>query len=180
MTIRPLGLLAFLLMWPLVVRAQSSPAGEATDSTSLFAAIFRVAAVHGQLTSHSDAVPQVFCLARRDSGVADGNWMGRLVAPDSVVVARVRERVPKARPLSACRVRPRTSARNNRTAVVERATGRRGILIWAMAPARDVSGALVVRVGYYEHGFSTAEWTCAVRRSDDEWIVNACHMLRTS
>jgi hypothetical protein len=60
--------------------------------------------------------------------------------------------------------------------VAERATGRRGLVIWVGTPERDSTGALTVSVGYYEHGLSAAGWSCAVRQTQDEWFVNACVM----
>lgn len=176
---RQLGLVASVLV-PALVHAQDVATSERADSTSLFAAIFRVAAVHGQLTSHSDAVPQVICLARRGPLAKGAEWISQYASPDSGVVARVRERIANVRPLSECRVEPRSLARDNRSAVTERSTGRRAILIWVNAPQYDAAGELKVRVGYYEHGLSSAEWVCAVRRMEDEWLVNACRLVLMS
>jgi hypothetical protein len=146
--------------------------GQATDSVALSVATFRAAIVQGQLSAHGGAVPEVLCLAR-----ASGGHGGGYSDPDSVVVARVRQQTPAARSVSECRIDPLGSAPHNTSLVVERATGRRGLVIWVGTPARDSTGALRVSVGYYEHGLSAAGWSCAVRRTGDEWFVNACVML---
>lgn len=144
--------------------------GQATDSVALAVATFRTAIVQGQLTAHGGAIPEVLCLARSSGG--RGNYSD----PDSIVVARIRVETPSARPFSACRIDPLGSAPRNTSLVVERETGRRGLVIWIDTPQRDSTGALTVAVGYYEHGLSAAGWTCAVRRTQDEWFVNACVM----
>ena len=154
----------------------SAACAQATDSVAIAVAAFRTAIVQGQLTAHGGAVPEVLCLARAP-------WQRPSVEftdPDSAVVARIREKTPMARPMSACRVDPLGSADRNTSLVVERATGRRGLVIWAGTPQADVMGAITVLVGYYEHGLSAADWSCAVRRVHGEWIVNACTMLRIS
>lgn len=143
--------------------------GQATDSVALMVATFRAAIVQGQLTAHGGAVPEVLCLARSALRVG-----GKYSDPDSIVVARIQLETPAARPYSACRIEPLDSAPHNTSLVVERATGRRGLVIWATTPERDSTGKLTVALGYYEHGLSAAGWSCAVRRTRDEWFVNAC------
>ena len=145
--------------------------GQATDSVALAVAMFRAAIVQGQLTAHGGAVPEVLCLAR-----SSVQWGGNYSDPDSIVVARIQQETPTARPFSACRIDPLDSAPRNASLVVERATGRRGLVIWAGTPERNSTGALTVPLGYYEHGLSAAGWSCAVRRTQDEWFVNACVM----
>jgi hypothetical protein len=147
--------------------------GQATDSVALTVAMFRAAIVQGQLTAHGGAVPEVLCLARSTSSRGVG---GNYSDPDSIVVARVRQQSPTARPVSECRIDPLDSAPHNTSLVIERATGRRGLVIWVGALERDSTGALTVPLGYYEHGLSAAGWSCAVRRTQDEWFVNACVM----
>jgi hypothetical protein len=144
---------------------------QAADSVALTVAMFRTAIVQGQLTAHGGAVPEVLCLAR-----AAAAWGGSYSDPDSIVVARIQEQTSVARPVSACRIDPLGSAPRNTSLVVERETGRRGLVIWVGTPQRDSSGTLTVAVGYYEHGLSAAGWSCAVRRTQDEWFVNACVM----
>ena len=148
----------------------SAARGQATDSVAVAVAAFRAAIVQGQLTAHGGAVPEVLCLARSPAG--HGNYTD----PDSIVVARIQDQTPTARSFSACRIDPLGSAPRNTSLVVERATGRRGLVIWVGTPERDSTGALTVTVGYYEHGLSAAGWSCAVRRTQDEWFVNACVM----
>ena len=161
----------------LVIPLLAPPArGQDADSVALAVAVFRAAIVHGQLTAHGGAVPAVICLAQ----VGSRRPTNQFDEPDSAVIARIRERVPVARPMSACLVEPLRSARDNTPLVVERATGRRGIIVWMQAPARNTTGALTVGIGYYEHGLSAADWICAVRRDGTEWIVNACRMTRIS
>ena len=162
--------------WLASVLLASAARGQAPDSVALAVAVFRTAIVQGQLTAHGGAVPEVLCLARAPWQRPDG----KSADPDSAVVARIREKTPTARPMSACRVDPLGSAVRNTSLVVERATGRRGLVIWAAPPQADVMGAVTVLIGYYEHGLSAADWSCAVRRAHDEWIVNACTMLRIS
>ena len=145
--------------------------GQATDSIALTVAVFRAAIVQGQLTAHGGAVPEVLCLAR-----STVRWGGNYSDPDSIVVARIQLETPMARPYSACRIDPLDSAPQNTSLVVERATNRRGLVIWAGTPERDSTGKLTVALGYYEHALSAAGWSCAVRRTQDEWFVNACVM----
>ena len=82
--------------------------------------------------------------------------------------------------MSACRVEPLGSAPRNTSLVVELETGRRGLVIWMEPPKRDSTGALTVHVGYYEHGLSAADWICAVRKAQADWIVKACRMIGIS
>ena len=170
MTRRCAGLLSSLLF-------ASVARGQGTDSVALGVAVFRTAIVQGQLTAHGGAVPEVLCLARSPwHGVGPSS-----ADPDSAVVAQIHTKTPTVRPMSACMVEPLgTNAVRNTSLVVERATGRRGLVIWAATPQRDSTGALTVRIGYYEHGLSAADWSCAVRQANDEWIVNACRMLSIS
>jgi hypothetical protein len=107
-------------------------------------------------------------------------WKDRLVDPDSIVMALVRAHVPEVQPMSACRIEPLRSAADNTSLVVDRASGRRGLVIWMEPPERNSLGVVVARIGYYEHGLSAAEWTCVVRRVNDEWVVNACRMTSIS
>jgi hypothetical protein len=150
--------------------------GQATDSVAVAVATFRTAIVQGQLTAHGGAVPEVICLAnmvQRPRGDAGS----RYVAPESAVVARVREHVPTAVPMSECTVEPLRSPRDHTSLVVHPSSGRRGIIVWMQPPARDSTGALAVDIGYYENGLSAGWWTCAVRRINVEWVVNACRLL---
>jgi hypothetical protein len=149
---------------------------QATDSVALAVAVFRTAALHGQLASHAGAVPQVICLAnaiKRPPGDAGP----RYVAPDSAVVARVREHIPTAVSMSECTIEPLRGARDHTSLVVHPSTGRRGIVVWMEPLARDTTGALAVNIGYHENGLSAGWWTCAVRRINSEWVVNACRLL---
>ena len=100
--------------------------------------------------------------------------------PDSTVVALVRERSSNVRAMSACRIDPLRSPLDRTSLVVEEKTGRRGLLIWMETAERDKAGAVIVRIGYYEHGLSAADWICAVRRIEGEWVVNGCRMMGIS
>jgi len=166
---RTVALLASL-SFASVARAQ------AVDSVALAVAVFRTAVVHGQVTAHGGAVPKVFCLANMVTRPA-GDTQPRYVAPDSSVVAGVREHVPNAVPMSECTIEPLRSARDPTSLVVHPLSGRRGIVVWMQPPARDSTGALTVDIGYNENGLSAGWWKCAVRRIDAEWVVNACRLL---
>lgn len=163
------GLMGAVLL-PMAARSQP------TDSIALAVAVFRTAVVHGQLTAHATAVPQVVCLANMVKRPA-GDARPWYVAPDSSVVARVREHVPNVVPMSECTVEPLRSVRDPTSLVVHRLSGRRGIVVWMQPPARDNTGALTVDVGYNENGLSAGWWRCAVRRINAEWVVNACRLL---
>lgn len=150
--------------------------GQTADSVALAVAVFRTAVVHGQLTAHAGAVPQVICLAnmvKRPRGDVGPLYVG----PDSTVVARVREHVPNVVSMSECTIEPRRSASDHTSIVVHPMSGRRGIVVWMEPPARDSTGSLKVSIGYLEHGLSAGWWKCAVRRIGSEWVVNACDLL---
>jgi hypothetical protein len=178
MDCRQLALVGALVLAPGVSRAQATDPVDHADSIALSVAVFRVAIVHGQLTAHGAAVPEVFCLAMARFGPSPtGERFGE---PDSTVVARVSEKFSNARPMSACHVDPRSNATDHRSLVVERATERRGIVVWMEPPARDTTGALTVHIGFNENGLSAAYWICAIRRTAQEWVVNACRMIGIS
>ena len=168
------ALIGSLLLAPVATGAQKSRGADSRDSVALAVAVFRTAIVHGQLTAHGGSIPEVLCLA-----VAQrvGQRFGE---PDSTVVARVRVQTPTVRPMSACRIDPLRGAADHSSLVVERETGRRGLVIWMDTPKPDSTGALTVHVGYYEHGLSAADWICAVRPGEADWIVNACRMISIS
>jgi hypothetical protein len=81
---------------------------QATDSVALAVAVFRTAALHGQLTSHAGVVPQVICLANMVQR-PPGDVRPRYGAPDSAVVARVGEHVPNVVSMSECTIEQRRS-----------------------------------------------------------------------
>ena len=180
MTARRLLLAAGLLIGPATAGAQDVFPATADDRIAVAVAAFRTAIVHGQLTAHGDAAPDVLCLAAMLPTSSTASLQSRLAEPDSSVVALLRERFPAVRPISACRIEPLRGALDNTSLVVERETGKRGLVIWIEPAKRNTVGAVVARLGYYENGFSAADWVCAVRRIDDEWIVNACRMTRIS
>jgi hypothetical protein len=169
------GLIGCLLHIPIATGAQQSGIVAPIDSTALAVAVFRTAIVQGQLTAHGRAIPEVLCLATASRRAGQ-----RYGEPDSIVVARVREQVQMVRPISACRIDPLQGAPWNTSLVVETATGRRGLVIWVDTPQRDSTGAVTVHIGYYEHGLSGADWMCAVRAGQTDWIVNACRMISIS
>ena len=169
-------LVASVMFAPAAARSQDVFPGAPADRMAVTVATFRTAIVHGQLTAHGDAVPDVLCLAQMVAAATSAPLRDRLLDPDSAVVALLRERMPNVRPMSACRIEPRRGPRDNTSLVVEQKTGKRGLVIWAEPPERDSKGAIITHIGYYEHGLSAADWVCAVRRINDEWVVNACRM----
>src|SRR4051812_42309399 len=98
---------AAVLLAPMAGRAQDAFPVTAADSAAVAVAAFRTAIVHGQLTAHGDAVPDVLCLARMLPVPSPGTFLDRLGEPDSAVVALLRDRVGNVRPMSACSVEPR-------------------------------------------------------------------------
>lgn len=181
---RMIALFAGLLLLPGATAAQAGGASGATDSTALSIALFRAAVDLGRRTAHGAAAPEVLCLARRLPPALAADWTAQYAEPDSAAVAQLRQELrdelPAVRPLTACRIDPIGAAPRSVSLVVERATGRPGLLVWAAAPAGDGAGGLSVRVGYYEHGVSAADWRCAVRREGERWVVDGCRLERIS
>jgi hypothetical protein len=181
---RIITLFAGLFLLPGAAAAQAASAPAPADSTALAVALFRTAIDLAQRTAHGAAASEVVCLSRRRRSRLAGDGTPGSAAPDSAVVARLqaemREELPIVRPVNACRVDPLGSAPRSVSLVVERATGRRGLLVWATAPTADGPGRLSVEVGYYQHGLSAADWRCAVRREGEGWLVDGCRLERIS
>ena len=183
------GLTLVLAAGTLVISSCSRPAAVATrsslpvptrgpvsraDSLELSTVIFRTAIEHATRTSYRAPHPRLVCLAAGEQRSADPfpEVIAALQSIDSLVV----------RPMSACRREPLGSfAASTRTPlVVDTLTGKRGIMISASNPRFADDGTLTVEVGYYEHGLSSAGWTCTGRRQSIGWAITTCRMTRIS
>jgi hypothetical protein len=137
------------------------------DSLALMNAIYLVALSNGTQTAHAATGPEVVCARglRPDSD-----------PPAAVIDALQKDRSLLIRPMSACIQEPVRSTRDG-SLVVDTLTGKRGISISVTEPVFAADGSFKFDTGYYQHGLSSAGWTCfGRRRSDQAWEVTRCTM----
>jgi hypothetical protein len=130
-TLTTRALLCVVLVLASAPAAHAQGPTSAADSLALMQAIYRVAFSNGTQTAHAAALPELVCVKGQPPNTD----------PPQVVLDTLQAgRVLLVRPMSACTIDPRVTARSSTSLVVDTLTGKRGISIAAAAPkfASDV------------------------------------------
>ena len=151
----------------------SSAQGPTTsaDSLELAKVIYGVALTNGTQTAHSAAQAELVCVQGPRAGVDP---------PSAILDALQKDRSLLIRPMSACRQEPLMlqSLIDKTSLIVDTVTGKRGISISAGEPKFGADETFTVTTGYYQHGLSSAQWTCSGRRrADRSWEIARCTLL---
>jgi len=148
----------------LLAQSTSAPTS-AADSLELAIVILRSAIQNGVTTAYPATLPRLVCVATLDPRAdPPPSALPMLASPDSFVI----------RPQSACRVDSLPSSLTEQPLILDTLTGQRGIEVSASNPTFLQDGSFVVRLYYYEHGLSSAAWTCTGRRVASGWQIESC------
>jgi hypothetical protein len=148
---------------------QGSPApATGADTLQLTIVILQTAVSLGIKTAYSASLPRLICVSLKGTGESDPSpaALAALQKPDSLVL----------RPISACRNSAKDTLRTDVPLLIDTVSGQRGISVSASQPLFGSDGTFRTEIGYYEHGLSSAGWTCIGRREPAGWRVTSCKM----
>ena len=170
-----LTLLLVVTMSPPLLAQRGAPT-TGPDSAALWGVIFRAAVDSGLRTSYPAARPRLVCVAFHRSVRADGTVEALSDPPAGVIATLAQIDSLIVRPVSACRLEPLGDGLSEIPLMVDALTRKRGIRVSASSPQFAPNGSFTVLLGYYEHGLSSAGWTCTGRRGRVTWEITTCRM----
>ena len=100
--------------------------------------------------------------------------LNQFADPDAGLLSVLRRSESGVRPWSACELRQ--PIRPSGYMVHEKKTASDGLLFWSRAIRIDTDSTATALGGYYQHGLSSGEWRCRLRRAATTWRILDCQL----